>query len=151
MLVSYVKNVAISAIFIAAILTMFLPFYGFLDVSEIPGIAAIVDHKNILSHSGLPIFSNRIVFLCALIIYNISVWWARCHEFSTMAQVSLRLLPICILEIGKWEFLLLHFEHNIKYALYGFWLNSFVNLVLLIVNVVLLYRKLRKAGKTARR
>ncbi|MDR3289114.1 MAG: hypothetical protein LBT22_06760 [Peptococcaceae bacterium] len=126
------KKVGASIVFLMAILTMLLPFYGFKGVSNIPGIAAILDHKILLSPGEMAVFSNIPVFVIAILLYYFCLWGDRNPGRTNRSGVALQVLAVMLIEIGKWEYLL-RFEHSIGLSLWGFWLNSALNLIVLLL------------------
>jgi hypothetical protein len=121
-----------------------LPFYGFRGVSGIPGMAAF-EHKLMISGPGVPILSNAFVFIYSIMLFYVGIWWTAIFKIPALFEKPIRILPVALIEAGKWEFLLFFYERTVKSALYGFWVNSFINAALLLF---LLFYRQRKPPKT---
>jgi hypothetical protein len=121
--------------FFAISIYMFnLPFYGFLGVSEIPGFAAIFEHKILVAGNTFVFLSNPIVFILAILFFLVSIWM---KNVPLKIRLVGTILPLLLIELGKWEFLLRLYENSVRSTLYGFWVHLAFGIIAALVTAFL--------------
>jgi hypothetical protein len=131
------ETVIPTLLFAVSICSFKIPFYGYSGVQEVPGFAAIFNHKIMVAGNTFVFISNPLVFILAIVMFIVSVWN---RNLSLKIRIVGIILPLLLIELGKWEFLLFLYENSVRFALYGFWIHLMLGIITACVTTFLLVK-----------